>query len=223
MIFKHENFIKKSVAILSAVSGLLLSGCNSPVAPLQPDAGTIYSYTRNYSLKNNQGVVSKAKDGTVTISGIPLFKQGNDNTCGQAAMASILNFWGDKTSYQTVINETNLGNMPTDLGTIEQYLQNKGLNAKAYKKGTTEYLKYLVDQGKPPIVLLDFGGLSEEHYVVVSGYNDTKDTILINDSRNGPYIPYKTVNFEQMWKNQSLANMIIFGDKFDRPIFDISN
>jgi predicted double-glycine peptidase len=221
-----KGILTKKNYLIPSLLGIFLYGCHSPVAPLQADTGTVYNYGgRNYALKqtvSKQGSVSQVKDGTVTISGIPIFKQGNDNTCGQAVMASILNFWGNKTTYQTVINETNLGNMPTDLNVIETYLNSKGLNAKAYKKSSLEYLKYLVDQGKPPIVLLDFGGLQNEHYVVVSGYNDLKDTILINDSRNGAFIPLKSADFEAKWKNQSLANVLIFGDKFDRPIFDIS-
>jgi predicted double-glycine peptidase len=215
--------LKKHIAFIPVIAVVLLYGCHTPVAPLQADNGTVYSYNRNYGLKNSLGTVTKSNDGTVTISGIPFFKQGNDNTCGQAAMTSILNFWGNKITYQAVINETNASNIPTDLNVIEVYLQSKGLQAKAYKKSTLEYLKYLVDQGKPPIVLLDFGGLGNEHYVIVSGYNDKQETILINDSRNGPFISLSNEEFEQMWQNKSLANMLIFGDKFERPIFDVSN
>lgn len=201
---------------------IILSGCSKPVAPIQPDTGKIYNYTKNTrGILTSPGSMSKTNDSTVTINGIPFFKQGKDNTCGQATMASILNFWGVNISYQAIIDENNPDNMPTDLEKMESYIKSKNVNAKAYKKSSFEFLKYLINQKRPPIVLLDLGGLSNEHYVVVTGYNDLKKTIIFNDPVSGPNIQFTEQIFDDKWKNQSLTNLLIFGDKFDHAIIDV--
>lgn len=208
-----------------------LASCSStpPTAPSQPETGVVYNYKTNiqrgrlgrFTASQQAGTVVKASDGTVSINGIPFFKQGKDNTCGQATLTSILNFWGVRIDYQTVIDESNPSNFPTDINTIKEYLKIKGLTATTYKNNNIEALKSLVDKGRPPIVLLDFGGLNYEHYVVVSGYNTSKQTILINDPRNGANLSIKQSEFLDIWQNKSLGNLLIFGDKYYRPIIDV--
>lgn len=225
-----KNFKNLSLGLILGFIPFLAS-CSStpPTAPSQPDSGVVYNYKTNiqrgklgrFNTSQEAGTVVKSSDGTVSVNGIPFFKQGKDNTCGQATLTSILNFWGVKIDYQTVIDESNPSNFPTDIGTIKEYLKMKGLVATTYKNNTLDALKGLVDKGRPPIVLLDFGGLSYEHYVVVSGYNTTKKTILINDPRNGANLSIKETEFLNIWQNKSLGNLIIFGDKYYRPIIDV--
>ena len=124
--------------------------------------------------------------------------------------------------YQTVINESNPSNLATDIGTVEAYIKIKGLNVKAKNNSTLKDLEDLIDSGKPPIVLLDFGGLGYEHYIVVSGYNERKKTILINDPRNGANLSIKQTDFLEIWKNKSLGNLLIFGDRYYRPLITVS-
>lgn len=223
----NKNIFVK-LAITSFFS--ILSSCGeTPTAPKQPESGVVYNY-KSSSLRGNlsrftiqqKGNVIKSTDGTVSISGIPFFKQGKDNTCGQATLTSILNFWSIKIDYQTVIDESNPSNLPTDINTIKDYLNVKGLNANLYKNASLKDLESIIDLGRPPIVLLDFGGLNYEHYVVVSGYNEKKKTILINDPRNGANLAIKQTDFLEIWKNKSLGNLLIFGDKFYRPIIDVT-
>jgi hypothetical protein len=138
--------------IISMLITIPLYNCGStPKAPIQPENGVIKNYNSKRpvlkGLVKNAQRLNKFSDGTVSISNIPFFTQGSDNTCGQASMTSILNYWGDKVDYQTVINESNPQNLPTSLETIESYLDSKGLKATPYKKSTMEYLKYLVNQG----------------------------------------------------------------------------
>lgn len=222
---KKNIFLKSSLVL----GFLFLSSCSAPpTAPKQPESGVVYNYkssnlrgTNRFTIQQ-KGTVVKSTDGTVSISGIPFFKQGKDNTCGQATLTSILNFWGVKIDYQTVIDESNPSNMPTDVTTIREYLRMKGLEANAYKNADINNLQTIINAGRPAIVLLDFGGLSYEHYVVVSGYNDKKQTILINDPRNGANLSIKVTDFLRIWKNKSLSNLLIFGDKYNNPIIDVT-
>lgn len=222
--------------ILIILSSNILLSCGTPTVPEQPETGVVYNYTGNNNVKKRLlgnkrtniqsvklGKLSISSDGTNSVLGIPFFKQGKDNTCGQATMTSILNFWGIKSDYQTIVNETNSSNIGTDLTVITDYIKKQGLEATVYNNGTIEEMKYLIDQSRPPIVLLDFGSLSKEHYVVVSGYNDTQKAFLINDPVQGANIKVSYSNFEKYWQNKSLSNLLIFGDKFKYSFIDISN
>jgi len=204
----------------------LLSACSVPSVPKQPENGIITNYrSKNQRMKAKNFTSSKVNydnDGTISIANLPFLKQGKDNTCGQATMTSVLNYWGVDISYQQVVNETNPGNFPTDPLVIKDYLTKKGLLVNGYKKGEIEFIKELIRDGQPVIVLLDFGGLKYEHYVVISGYNDKRGFILIADPVNGPNIKIEEKVFYDLWKNQSLLNLLIFGDQFERLFFAIS-
>jgi len=222
--------------LISLIFSLSLTACATPTAPLQPESGTISNYNQNqlmrfsarrfggsrYSVNNSTTeAVSTHSDGTVSVNNIPFFHQGEDNTCGQATLTSALNFNGVDIDYQTVINESNPVNMATDINTITNYIKSKGLEAVSYKNSEIEHLRRLIDQGKPPIVLLDYGGLNNEHYVLVSGYNDKEGFLLINDPKQSANIKADYEIFEEMWENQSLGNLLIFGDNFYKPIIEI--
>lgn len=213
-----------SFFIVGMAASSLLTGCKTP------NVGN-YSVVQNYSdgsgspLKvltvNPAGSVNYYDDGTIAISNIPFYQQGNDNTCGQATMTSILNYWGVGLTYQNVVNQTNSWNMFTDVNKITEYLRKKGIYAQDYRGATTNFIKDRIRKGLPPIVLLDFGSLSSEHYVIVKGYNDDKKKFLILDPVDGPNIEIDYDNFENMWANKSLKKLGLFGDKYDRIVFDI--
>lgn len=209
--------------------GLLLTGCGTPLAPMQPASGMLEHYDQYYKTPviNQLQVTPRANlnlyaDGTIAIDNVPTFKQGDDRTCAQAVAASILNYWGVPTSYQTVINEANPNNLPTDTSALADYLKSKGLRAQAYQKATLNFLKKQINEGKPVPVLLDFGGLSNEHYVAVIGYNDQYREIVFNDSIDGPNLRMTYQEFEQKWKNASLGSLLIFGGKFQQAALDVS-
>lgn len=226
----------KNKMLILLISSILLFSCGTPTVPEQPDTGVVYNYTPQTNIKRGLlgnkrtklqtvklGNLSISQDGTKSVIGIPFFKQGKDNTCGQATMTSILNFWGIKLDYQTVVNETNSSNIGTDLTVITNFVKKQGLDSTAYNHGSIDDIKYLIDQSRPPIVLLDFGSLSKEHYVVISGYNDTQKVFLINDPVQGANIKVTYTNFEKYWQNNSLSNLLIFGDKFKNSFIDVSD
>lgn len=211
------------------VMGLFLTGCGTPLAPMQPMTGMVENYDQYYKTPviNQLQVSAKSNlnlyaDGTVAIDNVPTFKQGDDRTCAQAVAASILNYWGIPTSYQTVIDEANPNNMPTDTGALADYLRSKGLKAQDYRKATLNFLKKQINDGKPIPVLLDFGGLSNEHYVAVIGYNDQYQEIVFNDSIDGPNLRMSYREFEQKWQNGALGGLMIFGGKFQQAALDVS-
>lgn len=209
--------------------GLFLTGCGTPLAPMQPAAGMLEDYDQYYKTPvinqlqvNPRANLNLYADGTIAIENVPTFKQGDDRTCAQAVTASVLNYWGVKTTYQNVINEANPNNMPTDTGSIADYLRKKGLKAQDYRMATMNFLKKQVNDGKPTPVLLDFGGLSNEHYILVIGYNDNYQEVVFNDSIDGPNLRMGYAEFEKKWQNAALGSLLIFGGKFRQAAVDVS-
>lgn len=213
-----------SILTISSLSFLIVQGC-SPRIPLESSVGVVQNYSSSAITKVlSDGIASSINyhnDGTIAIANIPYFQQGSDNTCAQACMTSLLNYWGVNVSYQSVVNQTNSGNLPTDVVKITNFLRKNGLYAQDYREATINFLKDRVNKGTPVIILLDFGKLSYEHYVLVTGYNDKTEELLILDPVDGPNQRYSYQSIESMWENRSLEKIKIFGDKYSKIAFDV--
>lgn len=212
-----------SLTMVTVLSSSVLAGCNTPKVS---SFSSVENYDESAEVKvlsaNPAGSVNVYKDGTIAISNIPYYKQGNDNTCGQAVMTSLLNYWGVNINYQTVVNQTNAANLFTDVDKITSYLRKKGLYAQDYRKATINFLKDRIQKGCPVIILLDFGKLSAEHYVLVTGYNEDQQKLILLDPIDGPNVemPYEEVL--NRWQNVSLKNVGLFGDKYTGIAFDVT-
>ncbi|MBI6546930.1 MAG: C39 family peptidase, partial [Cyanobacteria bacterium NC_groundwater_1444_Ag_S-0.65um_54_12] len=170
------------------------------------------------SISGMQGADLKIfQDGSKVIENVPFFRQqvvtdggDPDNTCGQAASTMVLHYWQGHSapSYQQVVNESNFFNLATTQQTLTNYLQHNGLQAKAYKKGSINFLKSQIDQGKPAVTLLQF---SVPHYVVVVGYNAEQNTIIYHDSIDGAYQQLDADRFQEAWYNSELKNLPVVG------------
>lgn len=215
-----------SILTFSSLSLFIIQGC-SPKIPFESSFGIVQNYSSSSVTKVlSDGIASSINyhnDGTIAIANVPYFQQGSDNTCAQACMTSLLNYWGVNISYQSVVNQTNSGNLPTDVVKITNFLRKNGLYAQDYREATIDFLKDRVNKATPVIVLLDFGKLSYEHYVLVTGYNDKTEELLILDPIDGPNQRYSYQSIESMWENRSLQKMKIFGDKYSRIAFDVYN
>ncbi|MEB3329085.1 MAG: C39 family peptidase [Candidatus Sericytochromatia bacterium] len=151
-------------------------------------------------------------DGSRLVKDVPFFKQGRDNTCAQAVQTVVLNYWGVKQDYQALVRQQNKLNAATHYDTIVKHLQAQGLQVKAMRGGNLGYLKALIDQGKPPIVLLEFNNdLFQNHYVTVVGYNNMTGKVIFHDSIDGPYQQLDEEEFEMMWQSKKLSNLPVFG------------
>lgn len=157
-------------------------------------------------------VLQAFPDGSRIVKDVPFLNQGHDNTCAQAVTTEIVNFWGGSQDYQKLVDEQNKLNIGTHYDKIVSYLKSKGLQAKAYRQGNVDYIKSLVDAGKPPIVMLEFNGdLLQQHYVVVVGYNEAKGTVIFHDTIDGAYQQVDEATFNQMWLSTKLASVPVLG------------
>lgn len=222
----QSKMVAAGLLAMMAIGGL--TGCNSPMVPTQPKFGSNVSYTAtvNHSRATTFNSTAPYKlaalpggrqlmsfsDGSRVVNNVPFFKQAADNTCAQATTCVLLNYWGVKQDYQALVNQQNHFNLATHYSKIVEYMKSRGLDAKAYRGGNVSFLKSLVDQGKPPIVLLEFNNdLMEQHYITVVGYNEAKGTIIFHDSIDGPYQQLSEEAFTDMWQSKHLANLPILG------------
>ncbi len=133
------------------------------------------------------------------IEGVPFYRQ-NESTCGPAALAGILAFWGrpanlDKITAKVYLPELR-GTLPMDM---ENFVKDEGIES-ASSSGTLEELKAHIRRGIPVICLLDlgFGPYRQPHYVTVIGFDDVNAVIIAHDGvKENSLIRYDT--FKKEW------------------------
>lgn len=214
------------------LAGLLLSlllACHAPIVPLQiADAGNMNQLvartqgqaqrlpaligpykTLAVDSRGGQSVrIRVYRSGARIIENVPYFAQGNDNTCGQAVVAMLSNFWGHPTDYQQVVATENPFNLATSAGALVSSLRAKGLQCQDFRNASLAHLVAEVNQGRPTAVLLDFGSFQTAHYVVVVGYNPLQGTLILHDSLESPYVEMPQQTFASMWENASLRSIL---------------
>ena len=228
-----------AASMLAMMSAMALTGCGAPSVPIQPTFGKTYKFenvnrqatqipsygpggkrlaqfntSTMYQVANLPGgrQIQAFADGSRVIKDVPFFSQGRDNTCAQAVMSVVLNFWGKKQGYQDLVDEKNRFNLPTTYDGIVSTLKAKGLQAKAYRQGNFGFIKKLVDDGKPVIALLEFNNsLTQQHYITVIGYNELSNKVIFHDSIDGPYRQLDEDEFFAMWQAENLVNLPLLG------------
>lgn len=139
---------------------------------------------------------------------VPFVKQ-KDNFCGPASLSSVLNFYGIKVSQEdigkAVYNPKLKGALITDL---ENYAKSLGLNAKA-KQGSLEDLKTYIDEGIPPIILVDLGKffVSIPHYMVVIGYEG--DNFFLHTGYEEAK-EIKARDLDKIWSKMGRVMLIVY-------------
>lgn len=119
------------------------------------------------------------------INDVPFFPQ-EENYCGPAALASLLNYYGHKVSQEEIAKEVFT---PKLKGTITVEMANAarlaGFDARYYK-GSIENIEKEINSGHPLILYIDLGYyiFLSGHYIVVVGYNETRREIIAYSGRN---------------------------------------
>jgi hypothetical protein len=97
-------------------------------------------------------------------------------------------------------------------GEVVRLLRACGVQVSAHRGYTLEELRYLIDSGRPAIVRIKYDkilyrwdkSLTGEHYVVVTGFDEESDRIIINDPAyplgpDGYQRPYSSKVFMKAW------------------------
>jgi hypothetical protein len=121
------------------------------------------------------------------IVGVP-FVPGDPGSCGPAALASVLAFWGDPVTVQEIADALAVpslaGVLPLDLA---RYAERRAPgDAVLADTGTVAWLRERVAVDQPIVVFLDlgFGPVRQGHFVVVVGYDDAAERVLLYSGRD---------------------------------------
>ncbi len=149
-----------------------------------------------------------AEAGSFEIEAVPFVKQ-ESHFCGPASLASVFAYYGitvDQDSIaRQVYTEKLKGALVTDL---ENYARSQGFQTRL-GQGTTDDIKASLSEKKPVIVLVDLGFwvMSQPHYLVVTGYDET------GFRAHTGYESEKTFSFEEflrIWAKKGSVYLLVW-------------
>ncbi len=139
---------------------------------------------------------------------------------GPATVASVLSYWGDKTTQHEVASvlhgsaergdDRNVS--PQELLTYIQ--ENSDIEAMFRYGGTVDLLKQLVAAGFPVVIQNSFplpGNVGwSGHYTIINGYNEARNTFLTYDPYVGPFQIYDIDQIEASWRPFNFAFIVLY-------------
>lgn len=133
------------------------------------------------------------------IKGVPFVKQRPD-WCGPAALASVLQYHGEKLTQQQIAAEIYLPRRGTLNLDLLLFARRRGFVAAA-PKGNPQLLKATLADGIPAICQVERRDLfgRRTHFVVVYGYDDTKRIYRLHQGTKGS-VSVRQPAFEKAWK-----------------------
>lgn len=140
------------------------------------------------------------------IRNVPFVRQ-RDKFCGPAAMASVMNFYGQNISQDQIAKEVYSPELKGALiSDMEDFARGMGFNASTIN-GDENTLISLIDENVPSIILVDLGiwVVSVPHYYVVYGYNESTETFIINTG----FTSSKEINFKDLDKEWEKMNRLM--------------
>jgi predicted double-glycine peptidase len=152
-------------------------------------------------------------DNAVIIGEIPFLAQ-ETYQCGPAALAMVIDYWYGKTNAgkwttpeeiaSSVYSPSARGVLGLDL---ELHAKKLGFSTEQYT-GTMHDLNEKIDQGIPPIILVDngFSLFKAHHFMVVTGY--TPDGLIVNTGTDqNRFLP--TEELDRVWKKNDYWTLVL--------------
>lgn len=142
------------------------------------------------------------------IDGVPFIRQG-PGTCGPAALASVMAYYGVPVDLGTIAKATYT---PEVNGAIFSDLDNfarvRGFHTE-FKQGDPAAIKDAIERRRPVIVLVDLGiwVVSRPHYLVVTAYDQNGFTAH-SGYRAAEYFSFQ--RFERLWKRKGSTYLIVW-------------
>jgi tetratricopeptide (TPR) repeat protein len=128
---------------------------------------------------------------------VPFEKQKKD-ACGAASLTMVLRFWEHDIAQEQITDallEPELRGIPGSR--LAEFARERGLQAVAYA-GDLAHLRDFVGKGRPLIVALKVGR-DRYHNVVVTGFDDDREAVVVNDPEKGPDRRVARQKFEEQW------------------------
>jgi ABC-type bacteriocin/lantibiotic exporter with double-glycine peptidase domain len=136
---------------------------------------------------------------------VPFIFQEKDG-CGAASVAMVIDYW---LAQQGGSAHPNAAQIQRELhsdrthgiyaSNIERYFRQNGYATFAFA-GEWSDLKQHLQKGRPLIVALKPGSMGPLHYVVVAGFDQERQLVLLNDPAQRKLLKEDRSRFEQEWK-----------------------
>jgi tetratricopeptide (TPR) repeat protein len=126
------------------------------------------------------------------------FEAQEKDACGAASLAMVLRFWHHDIAQKEITDallEPELRGIPGSR--LVEFARARGLRAVAYA-GDFAHLRDFVGKGRPLIVALKVGR-DRYHNVVVTGFDDEREAVVVNDPDKGPDRRVAEQKFEERW------------------------
>ena len=142
------------------------------------------------------------------IQNVPFYKQ-TGNTCGPAALASVLAYWGIKFDYTNLLQSVYSPELGGSLDFETSFYARKfDLWSRYYQTGLDD-LKAKIKEGIPLIVMQKESPLARDyHYIVAFGFDDQEKKIVAHIGRRA-YAVISYDRFMRMWKDADFAAIVI--------------
>ena len=136
---------------------------------------------------------------------VPFVPQKRD-TCGPAALAMVLRFWGRSVSHDDLAAELDARELKGVAGSrLAEAARSRGLTAVAYR-GDAEQLRDYVGKGRPLVVAWDMGR-GRFHNVVVVGFDG--EDVVVHDPAKGASRTVKRSTFEERWSGAGHWTLLV--------------
>lgn len=152
------------------------------------------------------GQAATAKDFRIRshlIPDVPYVTQSTSKTCGAAALAMLLSYWGTPTDEADMLKlRPKIAQKGTWVPLLWEVPQTAGFKVE-YGEGNLKRLKQLLRSNRPVIVFQwAQPKVKRPHNRLVVGYDDTAGVFIVNDPGaprgEGMHIPYET--FDRLWE-----------------------
>ena len=128
---------------------------------------------------------------------VPYVHQRKD-TCGAAALAMVLQYWGVAVSHDEVAGELLQPELHGIAGSrLAAFAAGRGLTAVAHA-GDIDHLRDHVGKGRPMIVAWAMGR-GRHHDVVVIGFDDDRRRVIVHDPARGAARGVDLDTFRRRW------------------------
>ena len=143
--------------------------------------------------------------------GVPFVRQQKD-TCGAAALAMVLQYWGKPVDHAEIAGallEPALRGIPGSM--LAAFAKDRGLTSIAYR-GDLGQLRDFVAKGRPLIVAWNMGK-RRYHNVVVIGFDQAQRAVVVNDPARGPGRPVPEREFEKLWSAAGHWTLLVMPER----------
>ncbi len=159
------------------------------------------------SLRAERAVGSPPAGPTNITLDVPFVAQQKD-TCAAAALAMLTSYWGRPVAQDDAARALLQRELQGILGSrLAEFARAHGFEALTYA-GDLAHLREFLSKGRPLIVAwkLDHGRF---HDVVVVGFDDARDLVLVNDPAVGSSREIARDEFERRWAGAGYWTLLV--------------